>query len=105
NRARVAASCLVAPSGRSAGSLGCLKLASLRGGKSTDGVSSPQKPHVTGLFKDVLQRNGGIYEYRNQRSHRSQNGPGNQSTAGAMVSCRQLQKQKRVHLEGDEFLY
>lgn len=47
-------------SARSAGSFGSLKLASLRGEKSTDGVSFPEKPCVAGLFKDVLQQKGGI---------------------------------------------
>jgi len=37
-----------------------LKLASLRGEKSTDGVSFPEKPRVAELFKDVLQQKGGI---------------------------------------------
>lgn len=39
---------------------GSLKLASLRGKISTDGVSFPEKPRVAGLFKDVLQQKGGI---------------------------------------------
>ena len=47
-------------SARSAGSFGSLKLASLRGKISTDGVSFPEKPRVAGLFKDVLQQKGGI---------------------------------------------
>jgi len=37
-----------------------LKLASLRGEKSGNGVSFPEKPCVAGLFKDVLQQKGGI---------------------------------------------
>jgi len=37
-----------------------LKLASLRGEKSADGVSFLEKPRVAGLFKDVLQQKGGI---------------------------------------------
>ena len=49
-------------SARSAGSFGSLKLASLRDGIRADGVRFPEKPRVAGLFKDVLRRNGGIYE-------------------------------------------
>ena len=45
---------------RSAGSFGSLKLASLRGKKSINGVSFPEKPRAAGLFKDVLQQKGGI---------------------------------------------
>ena len=57
----VASAAAAATSARSAGSFGSLKLASLRGEKSTDGVSFPEKPRVAGLFEDVLQRNGEIY--------------------------------------------
>ena len=49
-----------ATSARSAGGFGSLKLASLRGEISADGVSFPENPRTAGLYKDVLQRNGGV---------------------------------------------
>ena len=60
SRHGVASAAATVTSARSAGSFGSLKLASLRGEKSTDGVSFPEKPCVAGLFKDVLQQKGGI---------------------------------------------
>lgn len=56
----VASAAAAATSAHSAGSFGRLKLASLRGEKSGNGVSFPEKPCVAGLFKDVLQQKGGI---------------------------------------------
>ena len=61
-RQGVASAAIAATSARSAGSFGSLELASLRDEKQADDVSFLEKPRVTGLFKDVLQRNGGIYE-------------------------------------------
>ena len=56
----VASAAAASTSARSAGSFGRLKLASLRGEKSGNGVSFPEKPRAAGLFKDVLQQKGGI---------------------------------------------